>query len=75
MNPITRRAFVSLRGPEGRVRALDLLIALFVFALLLAAAVSQFPTYDKYVRSSPPPPAQESTHQEAATPPVPAGQR
>jgi hypothetical protein len=73
MNPITGRAPVSLGAPEGRVRALDLLIALFVFALLLAAAVRQFHTYDKYVRGSPPSSAQESTR-EAAAPSPPAEQ-
>jgi hypothetical protein len=70
MNPITRRGLASLSGPEGRVRALDLLIALFVFALLLAAAVRQFQAYDKHVRSSPLPPMQGST-QEADAPSVP----
>ncbi len=48
---------------KGRVQALDLLIVLFVLSLLLAAAVRQFHTYNKYVRSSSPATTQESVQE------------
>ncbi len=72
MNPIIGRTSVSVNALEGRVRSLDLLIALFVLSLLLAAAVYQFHTYNKYARSSP---LSQESAQEAAEPSVPTKQK